>query len=104
VNLELTHKAEFDLDEIWRYTADEHGLDQAELYLAFLLLEMNQLISEPTKGKVVPEFPQLRCLQMKWRPKGHGHLAFYETLNDAIRVVRVLHTAMDLPEHLAKSQ
>jgi toxin ParE1/3/4 len=50
LTLSLTPKAESDLVEIWVYTCDEWGLDQAGTYLDQLEEGMKQLIHHPSLG------------------------------------------------------
>ena len=100
VNLEFTDKADADLGEIWVYNADRYSVEHADKYRAFLLVELETLREQPEWGKTVENFPNLRCLVMRWRAGGYGHAAYYEIHSDAVRIVRILHTAMDAPGHI----
>ncbi|MDR3571901.1 MAG: type II toxin-antitoxin system RelE/ParE family toxin [Candidatus Pacebacteria bacterium] len=51
-------------------------------------------------GKDVPDFPGLKYLVIKWCPRGYGHAVYYEIHESAIRIIRVLHTAMNASDHL----
>jgi len=100
VKLEFTSKAEIDLLEIWVYNADRYGIDHAEMYRTFLLTEMFALTKRPLAGKTVDDFPHLRYLIMRRRAGSHGHVAYYEVDEDVVRIMRVLHTSMDVSGRL----
>lgn len=100
MKLEFTEKADADLAEIWAGNAERYGLEHADKYRSFLIQEIQHLTQNPQWGKLVEDFPRLRCLVIKRRASGHGHRAYYESFDDTIRVVRVLHTAMNAPDHI----
>ena len=93
--LSLTPKAESDLVEIWVYTCDEWGLDQADTYLDQLEEGMKQLIHHPSLGADYAHvLPGYRRLQVE------HHAVFYKVLETELLVVRVLHEGMDAPARL----
>lgn len=95
LTLSLTPKAESDLVEIWVYTCDEWGLDQADTYLDQLEEGMKQLIHHPSLGTDYAHvLPGYRRLQVE------HHAVFYKVLEAELLVVRVLHEGMDAPARL----
>jgi plasmid stabilization system protein ParE len=100
LNLELTRAADADLTEIWIDNVDRYSIEHADKYHAFLLERMDRLTEYPALGRPAANFPNLRYLVIKRRASGHGHAAYYEVHPDVIRVVRVLHTAMNPPDHI----
>jgi toxin ParE1/3/4 len=91
----LTPRAEGDLDEIWDYTADRWGLDQAETYTRQLWTDMRAVAARPAIGRPCPE---VRPGYHKY-PSG-SHVLFYRLIPAGIDVVRILHERMDHERHL----
>jgi plasmid stabilization system protein ParE len=50
----LSPRAESDLDEIWDYTADRWGLDQAETYTRQLWERIEAVAENPALGQNAP--------------------------------------------------
>lgn len=91
----LTPRAQRDLDEIWDYTADRWGLDQAETYTRQLWADIKAVAASPAIGRPCPE---VRAGYHK-HPSG-SHVLFYRLIPDGIDVVRILHERMDHERHL----
>ena len=93
--LTVTPKAESDLTEIWMYTGEEWGVEQADSYLDRLEAGMNQLINHPSLGaNYAHVLPGYRRLQVQ------HHAVFYQVVGPEVRVIRVLHEDMDAPRRL----
>ena len=89
----LSELAQSDLDDIWRYIAQERSPDIADTVLARLYGALEVLSRAPHIGKPRPEFLDTpRSFAV--RP----HMIFYEPLRNygGIGVWRVLHGARDL--------
>lgn len=83
-------RAERDLEDIWRYTANQWSADQAETYVMGLLEAMDALAQEPTLGRSAEDIrPGYR------RQNAGSHVIFYKMASYGITVVRVLHQQMD---------
>ncbi|MEX1666636.1 type II toxin-antitoxin system RelE/ParE family toxin [Zhongshania arctica] len=97
LGLEITPEAESDLVDIWVYTCNEWGVDQADKYLDQLERGINQLIDYPELGldysHVLPGYRQLHQ---------EHHLVFYRLEKHYILIVRVLHENIDAPRRLAE--
>lgn len=90
LKLQRTPEAESDLIDIWRFTFEAWGEQQAEKYLDALEAGMAQLTRMPNIGKARDAVrPGYRSLQVG------RHVIFYRTLKGAIDIVRVLHDRMD---------
>jgi len=78
------------------------GAAQAERYLAFLDDVFNRLVEFPMLGTIVDQHPEYRSYLAKFSRKksAHGHRIFYRPIEGGIRVIRILHTAMNWPEHI----
>lgn len=91
----LSGKAEWDLEEIWDYTAARWGVDQAELYIRQLVAALEALASTPDVGRPCDDIlPGYRK-----HPVG-SHVVFYKPRPDRIDVVRILRQWMDVSRHL----
>jgi toxin ParE1/3/4 len=90
----LRPRAHADLDEIWDYTADRWGLDQAETYTRQLWKDIATVADRPKLGR---ECPEVRPGYRKF-PSG-SHVLFYRLTADGIDVVRILHQRMNYERH-----
>jgi toxin ParE1/3/4 len=84
------------LEQIWDYTHDHWGVDQAEKYLHELQHAIEHAATNPRIGQACDEIrPGYRKLA------AGSHTLFYRvTADDVIDVVRVLHQRMDVGRHL----
>ena len=90
----LSEIADKDLEEIFDYTFDEFGFDQAEKYLLEFEEIFQNLIINPQIGKKRDEIKQ----GLYSFPKDY-HIIFYRILDNHIRIVRVLHGSRDVPKY-----
>jgi len=88
-------QAEEDLTDIWIYTLQEWGVDQADRYIDELEAGLARLESNPKLGR---SREQLRRGYFSLRL--NEHVAFYVVTASVIRIVRVLHSRMDPDRHL----
>lgn len=93
----LSPAARTDLAEIWDYTADRWGVEQAERYIRELTNACQGLADKRLKGRAIDE---IRAGYSKLSVG--SHFLFYR-LNDTgkVDIVRILHRRMDIPERLA---
>lgn len=90
----LSEIADKDLEDIFDYTVDEFGFDQAEKYLLEIEEIFQNLIINPQIGKKRDEIKQ----GLYSFPKDN-HIIFYRILDNHIRIVRVLHGSRDIPKY-----
>ena len=90
----LSEIADKDLEDIFDYTFDEFGFDQAEKYLLEIEEIFQNLIINPQIGKKRDEIKQA----LYSFPKDN-HIIFYRILDNHIRIVRVLHGSRDIPKY-----
>lgn len=91
----LSIEAEADLDEIFAYSIEQWDLDRAGAYRERLDRMLAALLDNPGRGPPFdPDLPGVRSL------KAGEHRIFYTVANDAVRVARILHHAMDAPRRL----
>jgi toxin ParE1/3/4 len=91
--------AEQDLVEIWLYTFNEWGEQQADKYLDDLNAAITLLANQPLACRERTE------LEPPVRIHHHGHpLIVYLALADGINLVRFLHESMDVDSQLDDSE
>jgi toxin ParE1/3/4 len=93
MSFQLTDEAVEDLHDIFEYTEEKFGFNQAVCYLEELDVAFEFIGSNPKSGKSRSEIKQ--GLQSFSKD---NHLVFYRMVSDAVRVVRVLHGSQDLPK------
>jgi toxin ParE1/3/4 len=92
----LSPAAQADLGQIWDYTRDRWGVDQAEEYLRELQRAIERAAANPRIGRVCDEIrPGYRKLA------AGSHILFYRVSAEGIiDVGRVLHERLDVDRHL----
>lgn len=92
----LSPAVQADLDQIWDYTRDRWGVEQAEEYLGELQRAIERAAANPRIGRACDE---IRPGYLKLA--AGSHTLFYRvTAEGVIDVVRVLHQRMDVDRHL----
>lgn len=82
------------LDEIWDYTVETWGEEQADEYLRKLAACIGNLPGKRSTWKLVPRLPGVFCVRC-----GH-HFLFFREMEDQIAVISILHENMDIPGRL----
>ncbi|MEB3069155.1 type II toxin-antitoxin system RelE/ParE family toxin [[Mycobacterium] vasticus] len=92
----LSPAAQVDLEQIWNYTEQQWGVDQAEEYLRELEYAMARVAANPLIGRACDE------IRPGYRKQSAGsHTLFYRlTAEGIVDVIRVLHRRMDTESHL----
>jgi toxin ParE1/3/4 len=92
---ELSQEADRDLQEIYDFSIENFGSNQAMEYLTGLEGIFNTICRHPHTGRSRNEIRKgLRCISYV------SHIVFYRTVEKRIRIVRVLHASRDLPKFL----
>ena len=91
----ISTPARLDLDDIWRYTETNWGIQQADRYVDALLARFAWLTMNRSMWRERQEVGEgLYCCNQE------RHRIFFRGRNDAIEIVRVLHRRMDFGSHL----
>lgn len=88
--------ARIDLEQIWDYTSDTWGLDQAEEYLRGIQRAVERIAANPLIGRACDDVrPGYRKLTVG------SHTVFYRlNTSGLVDVVRVVHNRMDVDRHI----
>lgn len=91
----LSKAADADLEDIFDYTLEEFGLDQAVSYVSSFDDTFNMIAENLEIGRERKEIQE--DLRSFVKDK---HVIFYRILSDHVRIVRILHGSRDLPKFL----
>ena len=90
----LRPKARKDLEDIWSYTYETWGKDQADSYIHDLDSGFRALAVNPKKGRPCDD------IREGYRKHFVGkHIIFYRMAKKGIEIVRILHQRMDPERH-----
>ncbi len=91
----LTPEADTDLVEIWFYTFETWGIEQANKYLGNLEKQFINLVSQPGLGIAVDEIRKgYRCFHHQ------KHIIFYRPRKKrSLEIVRILHERMAIDRY-----
>ncbi len=94
----LSARAEADLTDIWIYSAEQWGVDQADRYVDALLRRFSWLPGNQTLWKVRPDIAEgVHCYPEQ------SHVIYFRSFRshqDGLEILRVLHGRMDPGAHL----
>lgn len=84
-----------DLINIWIFTYENWGADQADLYLDRMEEKIFSLAENPKKYRLRQQFtPAVRICPHE------SHIIIYIDDSDSIDIIRVLHDSMDTEQHI----
>jgi toxin ParE1/3/4 len=92
---ELSQEADKYLEEIYDYTTEQFGIEQAIKYLLCFETVFENLCNNPESGRKRNEISKgLRSIS------NESHTIFYRILEDHLRIVRILHGSRDIIKFL----
>lgn len=86
--------AETDIHEIWDYSADNWGPDQADHYTDALHDAYHALAAGRKRGRVVDIRPNYLKVTTG------SHVIYYRENGDRLEIIRILHAKQDVERHL----
>jgi plasmid stabilization system protein ParE len=86
------------------HTAHQWGWDQAERYADFLEEAVLEIARDPQNGKLIDGHAAARAVFVKWPAAKYGHYIIYRETVDGIYILRILHSAMDIPGHIREQK
>lgn len=91
----LSPRAQADVGEIWAYTVERWGAEQAELYVRQLGSAVEAIAQDPQRGRPCDEIRE----GYRRYPSG-SHVVFCRITTKEVVVVRILHQRMDFNRHV----
>ena len=91
----LSRLALRDLEQIWEYTVENWSESQADKYYHQIIAEIEWLARHPSQGR-----PQHSIREGYRSSKVQSHIIFYQMAGEEIKVIRILHERMDIPNRL----
>jgi len=98
-NYSLRALAQVDLEEIWLYSYQEWGVEQADKYLNSLLSRFEWLAKNPLISKKRDDIKT----GYYYFPEGM-HLVFYTLTKNGIDIIGIPHQSMDVINHIGTDQ
>jgi toxin ParE1/3/4 len=95
VEYRLAPAAEGDLEKIWRYTAQQWGVDQANRYIDLMVAAFEELAQHP---KTAPACDAIRPGYR--RCSVERHMVYFRITAYGIAIIRILHDRMDASRNL----
>lgn len=93
--LSFARQATTDLDEVWDYSEEEWGREQADRYTTEIARRCDDLL----EGKIVPQDIKVKRGRFL-RIRSGSHFIFLRDTPDELRVVRVLHVRRNIKKAL----
>jgi toxin ParE1/3/4 len=91
----LSPRAKADIENIWEYTEERWGLNQAKRYTRELQRAIETVARNPERARSCDDIrPGYRRFSVG------SHIIFFVMKRDWIEIIRVLHQRMDLDQHL----
>ena len=87
-----------DLENITVYTAQMWGANQAKVYLKDIRDKIHQIANGDAIVQVL-HIPRPGLLKVRV----NRHLIIFESTNATVRIIRILHESIDLPQHLTRN-
>ena len=99
MNYKLRRVAERDLENIWFYSFEMWGVDQADSYIRSLIAKFEWLSNNPMSGRKRNDIkPGYHCF-----PEGE-HVVFYNIDDGVIDIIGIPHHSQDVVSHLGEGQ
>lgn len=91
----LSQEADKDLEDIFDYTVDKFGVDQAITYVSAFEDAFNNICFNPKLGRERDDIrPHLRSIAKE------SHVIFYRVTNSHVHIIRILHASRDITNHI----
>lgn len=97
-----SRRASRDIVEIVRFTKERWGVGQAAIYAALIEQALVAIAEDPARGRPRDDLlPGLLAVPIRRPGQPARHVVFYRvTAAGTAEVIRVLHDAMDVKQHL----
>lgn len=88
------------LEQIWNWNARKYDEVHADAYLESLRREIAKLKLLHASGRFVPGRADLRYMNLRKKPRSHGHVAVYRVVDNVVEIVNLYHTAQNWQEDI----
>jgi len=97
MTLDLTEAAISDLRSIGNYTVERWGSEQEERYLNLLWKKFEEILEDPARWRHREDlFPECQIAAQG------KHVILFRVKGRVLQIVRILHSAMELPRHIPR--
>ena len=96
--VQYSKKSLDDLEDIIDYTAQMWGAKQAKVYLKDIRDKVHQIANGDAIVQVL-HIPRSGILKVRV----NRHLIISESTNSTVKIIRILHESMDIPQHLTRN-
>jgi len=97
-HVQYSKKSLEDLENITDYTAQMWGANQAKVYIKDIRDKVHQIANGEA---IVQVLHILRPGMLKVRV--NRHIVVFESTDATVRIIRILHDSMDIPQHLTRN-
>ena len=98
--VEFGELADADFSENHAHTAHLWGLAQADRYSKLILDTAQRAADGEISSRPVEDHPEIRLVYLKWPKARYGHFLLFRKTDKGILVLRILHGAMSIAEHI----
>jgi toxin ParE1/3/4 len=96
--VQYSKKSLDDLEDIIDYTAQMWVAKQAKVYLKDIRDKVHQIANGDAIVQVL-HIPRAGILKVRV----NRHLIIFESTNSTVKIIRILHESMDIPQHLTRN-
>ena len=96
--VQYSKKSLDDLEDIIDYTAQMWGAKQAKVYLKDIRDKVHQIANGDAIVQVL-QIPRSGILKVRV----NRHIVIFESTNSTVKIIRILHESMDIPQHLTRN-
>jgi len=104
LKVEISPRALNAIDEIWEWNARRYDAEHAENYVNFLKKQARGLATTYVTAKTVSTAAELQYITIRRNPRGHGHVAIFEIVDNKVTVLNFYHTSQDWQGKLARGE
>ena len=97
-HVQYSKKSREDLENITDYTAQMWGTNQTKVYLKDIRDKIHQIANGDVIVQVL-HIPRSGIL----RVRVNRHLIIFESTNSTVKIIRIFHESMDIPQHLTRN-
>lgn len=95
----LSPRARTDLTGVWRYSAENWNVEQADRYVRKMHAVFERLARDPRSGRSCDHIRRgYRMYPVE------SHMVFFRLTTNGVDIIRILHQKMDFQRHLLRAE